>query len=56
MNKEQAHKEALRVKSYFPFRIVGIYQENSVWCVLTGVTKAKFNNLAKKGLEVYILN
>lgn len=57
MNKEQAFNECKRLKSYFPYRIVGMYQDkdSKEWHSFTGKTKARALNLVRKGHEVYTI-
>lgn len=52
MTKEEAVKEAKRIKQYFPFRIVFIAGKDNEWDAYATVTKAKMNTLIRKGYEV----
>jgi len=55
---ESLNKDMLRLKAYFPYRIVW-----ACWCPVTGehyatatTTKHKLNNLLKKGWHCYALS
>lgn len=55
INKQDAYDSAIRLKQYYPFRIVGIVDMHGKWGYLSGKTMAKFNTLAKQGFKVYII-
>lgn len=55
MDKQQALNEAKKVKAWYPYRWVGVVNENGVWRHFSGKTRARANNLVRKGLEVHIV-
>jgi len=56
LDKQDAYNQAVRLKAYYPFRIVGIVDMQGKWGYLSGKTKHKFNALAKQGCHVYIIS
>lgn len=55
MTRDEALAEAIRLKKFFPFRIVGVVRyPNGKHEVVTGKTMAKFNNLMRKGCAVWL--
>lgn len=56
MNKKQAIKEAMRCKQYFPYRIVLISFKDGKHEVHVCKTKARGNNLMRKGYQVWEIN
>ena len=58
-NKDQAIKEAVRTKSYFPFRICYIFAHKATpdfWEVGCATTMRSANALARKGATVEVLS
>lgn len=55
MTYDEALAGAIRLKKFFPFRLVGITKyPNGNYEVVTGKTMAKFNNLMRKGCAVWL--
>lgn len=56
MNYDDAVREASRIKSYYPYRIVGVVSnDGEVWETLSGKTMSRFNSRLKKGHQVVLL-
>jgi len=56
MNYDDAVREASRIKSYYPYRIVGVVsKDGEVWESLSGKTMSRFNSRLKKGYQVVLL-
>lgn len=56
MNYDDAVREASRIKSYYPYRIVGVVSnDGEVWETLSGKTMSRFNDRLKKGYQVVLL-
>lgn len=55
MTYNEALTEAIRLKKFFPFRLVGIVKHpTGEYDVAIGRTMAKFNNLMRKGCAVWL--
>lgn len=56
MNYDDAVREASRIKTYYPYRIVGVVsKDGEVWETLSGKTMSRFNSRLKKGYQVVLL-
>lgn len=56
MTYDDAVREASKIKSYYPYRIVGVVsKDKEVWEVSCGKTMHRLNNLSRKGYEVLLL-
>lgn len=56
MNYDDAVREASRIKTYYPYRIVGVVsKDDEVWETLSGKTMSRFNSRLKKGYQVVLL-
>ena len=55
MTKEEAIKQAYAMNKHLPFRIWGIAGKDGDWIIFNGYTKAKANNLYRKGYEFYTI-
>lgn len=56
MNYDDAVREASRIKTYYPYRIVGVVSnDGEVWETLSGKTMSRFNSRLKKGYQVVLL-
>lgn len=56
MTKDDAVKEASRIKQYYPYRIVGVVSKDSEeWEALSGKTMSRFNSRLKKGYQVVLI-
>lgn len=53
---DDAVREASRIKSYYPYRTVGVVsKDGEVWETLSGKTMSRFNSRLKKGYQVVLL-
>ena len=56
MDRDKATTEAMRLKAYFPYRVVGIIEQSpGEWEAQARLTMAAFNNAARKGKPVFII-
>ena len=55
MAKDEAITLASRYKNHFPYRIIGIWEEEGEWDIFVAKTKQKQNDLLRKGFDVYLI-
>lgn len=56
MTKDKAYEQAIRNKSYFPFRLHYIFEEKTgEWVAAMSTTRRQPNKLARDGHTVYMV-
>lgn len=56
MTYDDAVREASRIKTYYPYRIIGVVsKDGEVWETVIGKTMSRFNSRLKKGYQVILL-